>query len=92
MGQYRPEQKCAAEQQEYQSDIPEEMLIEGSGGRHTGDRQIPTFGQHKHQDAVRYHCDAEQHRYAETCCFPHGRSIHWGGGDGANDPVKPLPT
>ena len=67
MGQCRPEQKRATEQQEYQSDIAQEMLIEGSGGCHAGDRQIPVGGRHKHEDAVRYHRDAEHDCYTEAC-------------------------
>ena len=62
----RPDQKRATEQQEYQPDIAHEMLIEGSGGCHAGNCHVPIGGRHKHEDAVRYHCDAEQHGYAET--------------------------
>ena len=65
--QCRPDQKRATEKQEYQPDIAHEMLIEGAGGCHAGDRQVPTFGRNKHEDAVRYQCDAEQHRYTKTC-------------------------
>jgi hypothetical protein len=42
------------------------MLIEGAGGRHARNRHVPIGGRQKHEDAIRNHCDAEQHRYAKT--------------------------
>ena len=67
VGLCRPDQKRATEQQEYQSDIAQEMLIEGPGGCDAGDRLIPVGGGHKHEDAVRYHRDAKCYCYAEAC-------------------------
>ena len=63
----RPHQKRATEQQKYQPDIAQKMLIEGSGGCHARNRHVPIGGRHKHEDAVRYQCDAEQRRYTEIC-------------------------
>ena len=61
-----PARNRASEEQEDQPDIAHEMLIEGSGGCHARNRHVPIGGRQKHEDAIRFHGDAEQHGYAKT--------------------------
>jgi hypothetical protein len=67
----RADQECAAEEHEDQSDIAQEVLVEGSGGRHAGHQHVPMFGRHQHEDAVGCQREAEQHGQAETYYVEH---------------------
>ena len=62
----RSEEESGPHEQEDQSDVANEVLVERPGGGYAGHREVPVFGRHEHEEPVCLGCDAHHNSYAET--------------------------
>src|SRR5262249_56939777 len=62
----RSEEESGPHEQEDQSYVADEVLVERPGGGDAGHPEVPVFGRHEHEEAVCHGCDAHHDSYAEA--------------------------